>query len=95
MSGAERWCVVVSGAEWCSSSHFSHPALVIRALGKETVCPRDGRTDLAYYDAVAGAYKVGRQATEGGKRVGRSEWGFGKRVGFAHSLTRDPQGVGF
>ena len=29
------------------------------------------------------------------KRVGRSEWVFGKRVGFAHSLTRDPQGVGF
>ena len=29
------------------------------------------------------------------KGVGRSEWVFGKQVGFAHSLTRDLQGVDF
>ena len=55
----------VPGTLFAAGAHISVQvyaieADVIRALGKEAVCPRDGLTGSAYCDAVADAYEVGQ-----------------------------------
>ena len=75
------------GANFGAAS--GRPETQLRACQNETedtgrsVCLRRGRGSMEDINSTEG------------KGVGRSEWVFGKRVGFAHSLTRDPQGVGF
>ena len=43
-----------------SAQVYAIEADVIRALGKEIVCPKDGLTGLAYCDAFGDAYEVGQ-----------------------------------
>ena len=52
-------------------------------------------TSITHAYKPAAAYSSSVLTYEEVVGVGRSEWVFGKGVGFAHSLTKDPQGVGF
>ena len=59
-------------------------------------CSRGRQSTTRRGGCQKGAIPVGAVQTVAlNKGVGRSEWVLGKRVGFAHSLTQDPQGVGF